>query len=291
MSFIKRIMPPKTASPGLGGEISALLALPNAMTNDASLAATHSATSFGSLLLHPQCAAPQAEIHLKRLAMVFLLKLGCSARINLDFSNVMAALLCVGFGAFRQLQVWQQQSQTPDEKLRWNNYQVQAAESRSDEEMYQKRNLFFFYYARITDDLPSSSHLCPVQAQQRQHGASSPATIPTSGTFRRPYPPVEPSNFQRYLKYLAFEIFRFSKVCAGRKNKETYVPRAPGETVPSSSYIWVTWVTFPRRATVQMNRNSRIAIRRRAVRCCSSDAKTRGAGEEGSRAPSVKKKN
>lgn len=98
-------MPPKTASPGLGGEISALLALPNAMTNDASLAATHSATSFGSLLLHPQCAVPQAEIHLKRLAMVFLLKLGCSAEINLDFSNIMAVLVCVGFGAFRQLQV------------------------------------------------------------------------------------------------------------------------------------------------------------------------------------------
>lgn len=112
----------------------------------------------------------------------------------------------------------------------------------------------------------------PSAGQQRQHGASSPATIPTSGTFRRPYPPVEPSNFQRYLKYLAFEIFRFSKVCAGRKNKETYVPRAPGETVPSSSYIWVTWVTFPRRATVKMNRNSRIAIRRRAVRCYSSAA-------------------
>lgn len=83
---------------------------------------------------------------------------------------------------------------------------------------------------------------------------------------------MEPSNFQRYLKYLTFEIFSFSKVCAGRENKETYVPRAPGETVPSSSYIWVTWLTLPRRAAVKMAGNSRIAMRRRAAGCYSSAA-------------------
>lgn len=152
-------MPPKTASPGLGGEISALLALPNAMTNDASLAATHSATSLGSLLLHPQCAVPQAEIHLTRLAVVSLLKLGCSAEINLDFSNIMAALVCVGFGAFRQLQVG---SNNPKHQMRNSGGIITKYKWPRAVLMkrYIKKEKIFYY----DDDLPSSSHLCPVQA-------------------------------------------------------------------------------------------------------------------------------
>lgn len=73
------------ASPGLREEISASLALPTAMTNDASLAATLPATSFGSLYLHPQRAVPQAEIHLKGLPMIFIPEINCSAENNLDF--------------------------------------------------------------------------------------------------------------------------------------------------------------------------------------------------------------
>lgn len=159
-------MPPKTASPGLGGEISALLALPNAMTNDASLAATHSATSFGSLLLHPQCAVPQAEIHLKRLATrsVFLLKLGCSAEINLDFSNIMAVLVCVGFGAFRQLQVG---SNNPQHQMRNSGGIITKYKQPRTVLMkrYIKKEIASFFIMLGSPMIsPSSFHLCPVQA-------------------------------------------------------------------------------------------------------------------------------
>lgn len=60
LCHLKRDSSLQKLSPALGGENSALLALPNAMTNDASFAAPHSAPSLPSLLLHSQRVVTQA---------------------------------------------------------------------------------------------------------------------------------------------------------------------------------------------------------------------------------------
>lgn len=56
------------------------------------------------------------------------------------------------------------------------------------------------------------------------YSTSSLATSRSAGTFLRSLLSMDPSNFQRCLKYLVFEIFKCSKVCAGRKTRRPLWP-------------------------------------------------------------------